>query len=294
LAEIIFFIWIIGISINLCKNIRCYQQFNKTIGNLPTTSNIQINYGLQKALRNYNHPVSFKIVQAQISSSPFIYGVFKPKIFVPNIDLCEEEWYYILSHETAHYYNGDLWIKIINEFICIVYWWNPFIYLLKKQISKTIEIHTDLYVTKSMSKKEKNEYLECILKMAKNHVNKQSVETALTFDSGSSCTLSQRFYMILDENPESKIKLKSMLLIIVPVIFLLGTSFLYVFEPYYISPEAESSSVELTSENSYLVKGKSDGYDVYYKNQYFGTIKEIKDIFLQFHIYKNIEEARKK
>ncbi|WP_092472491.1 M56 family metallopeptidase [Desulfotruncus arcticus] len=57
----------------------------------------------------------------------------------PKIELSEEEWYYILSHEVAHYYHGDLWIKIVTEFLHIIYWWNPFVCLLKNRYRKHLK-----------------------------------------------------------------------------------------------------------------------------------------------------------
>ena len=292
--HILYLVWIAGVVIQLSKTIRCYHQFKKLISNSSAVSNVQIQKSLQKILQKYKKSIPFKIVQTSIITTPMILGALKPWIVVPKIELSEEEWQHILSHEVAHYYHGDLWVKIITEFLCIIYWWNPFVYLLKKQIYKALEIHIDLTVTKPMSELEKIKYLECLLKIAKYHANKQQNKMALTYSSENRSTLSQRFHIILENNNlKAKTNRKSIIITIVPVIFLVVLSFFFVFEPYSISTQDESYTVELTSETAYLVKNPNSGYDVYFNDQYFATVSKIDDSLSDLPIYKNIKEAQK-
>lgn len=291
--HILYVIWLIGIFIQLGKMLQSYKRFKRIISKLSVVKNRQIQDILQKILQNYNKPVNFKIIQSDIVSTPMVLGIRKPWIVVPQLEFSENEWLYILSHEVAHYYHGDLLIKIVVEFLCVIYWWNPFIYLLKRQVSKMLEIHIDLTITKSMDELERIEYLECLLKIAKFHANKHSNKLALTFDSESVSVLSQRFRIVLDNSKQKeKFKLKNTFLMVVPVFLLVVLSFSFVFEPYFISPNDASDTVELTNENSYLIENQDNTYDLYINDQFFGTVNEIKDSYSNLPIYKNIREVQ--
>lgn len=41
-----------------------------------------------------------------------IFGIRKPYILIPDLNFSKKEWYYILRHEIAHFYHGDLLIKL--------------------------------------------------------------------------------------------------------------------------------------------------------------------------------------
>ena len=295
LCHILRLLWITGAAVGLGKTIRTYACFKRSMDIFSAATDRRIQNALQRVNSKYKKPVAFEVVQTGIISTPVIFGIRKPRIVVPQMELSEEEWQHILNHETAHYYHGDLWAKMIIELLCIVYWWNPFVYLLKKQLSKALEIHIDLTVTKPMSEIERIEYLECLLKIAKMRADKESNKLALTFGSESSYTLSQRVHIVFaDFNQKTNVNLKSVFMAVVPVILLLILSFLFVFEPYSISPRDAAHTVALTSETAYLVQNQDKGYDVYLDDQYFGTVTEIKDSFSGLPIYKNIEEVQKK
>ena len=49
----------------------------------------------------------FRIRESRVLSSPFVTGLLHPVIVVPTLALSQQEWYYVLSHETAHYLHGD-------------------------------------------------------------------------------------------------------------------------------------------------------------------------------------------
>lgn len=287
-------LWVSGTLISILKTIYSNQHFKKSIGNFANVSDVQIQNALQTVLEKYNKPKEFKIVQTSAISTPMILGLWKPKIIIPQIKLSEKEWYNILAHEVSHYYHGDLWGKTIFELLYFVYWWNPFIYLLKKQISKALEIHIDLAVTKQMNQLERIEYLECLLKIVKTRTAQPIDNLALNFYSNNSSVLSQRFHLILeDNNINSKQKLKGLYLTMIPVLLLITLSFFTIFEPYAISYQDEYGTIELRNENSFLVCNPNGGYDVYFEGSYFATVQEIKDSYSDLPIYKNIKEAKR-
>lgn len=294
LYHILYFIWVSGIILQSTKIFRTYLRFVKSIDHSLTIADTRIQNALNKINKEVKKPVSFQIIQTNMISTPMVLGFFKPLILIPQIELSEDEWGYIFEHEIAHYYHGDLWIKLLIELLCAIYWWNPFIYLLRKYVFRALEIHIDLLVTKHLSELKQIEYLECLIKLAKNHTGKRLDKLVLNFDNANTYTLSQRFNMVLEAYKQSSSKKrKSIFLGIIPLLLLLIMSFYFVFEPYSIAPQDASSTIEITKENSFLIPSEDGGYDLYFDAQYFGHVNEIKNSFPDIPIYNNIKEVPK-
>lgn len=162
-----FFAWVVGIIITAASTIRVRLYFGQVVKQLPILYDSKINKILHTITKEYKKPVSFQVVYSSLISTPVLYGYSCPKIIVPTVDLTYEEWYFILKHEISHYYNQDLQIKMIVQLLKIVYWWNPFVYLLNTEIDKMLEFRADSVVTKNLCEEEKTKYLDCLLKVAK-------------------------------------------------------------------------------------------------------------------------------
>lgn len=98
---------------------------------------------------------------------PMGIGVFQKQILLPDAAYTREETYYILKHEYAHFCNRDLIIKFLVRMFCCVFWWNPAVYLLKRDIAQILEIKCDMKATEGFSKKERLEYLLTIVRVLK-------------------------------------------------------------------------------------------------------------------------------
>ena len=61
-------------------------------------------------------------------SSPFILGLFRPKIYLPS-DLAQPATDYVLAHERAHLRRGDHLWKPLGYALLTVYWFNPLCWL---------------------------------------------------------------------------------------------------------------------------------------------------------------------
>ncbi|NNJ33330.1 M56 family metallopeptidase [Lacrimispora defluvii] len=292
LLDALYIIWVSGIIIQLVKTIYIYNRFAKTITNSRSVIDDEVKEAFYQLNSDYNKPFSIQIIQTDLISTPMVFGFYRPRIILPGIKLTTEEWYCILKHELSHYICGDLWVKFLVEFLCSIYWWNPFVYLFRNQISKAQEIHIDLFVTKSMNEEERFKYLECLIKIAKIPVSRKLNKWILSFNGESGNILSQRFNIILNlSNSSDETKGGIFLTLLLPVLLLLVLSFSIVFEPCSIKPQDAADTVELTNQNSYLIQNPESGYDVYLNGQFYGHIDEIKDSFSDLQIYKNITEV---
>lgn len=118
-----------------------------------------------------------KVIQLPQIKSPCITGFFQPVILLPTIDFTPQELKFILSHELEHFNHHDLLLKFICELFVCVYWLNPLVYLIRQQLKNTLEFSNKLSITKDMDEFDKLNYLECLLKIAKNQSTNANTTT---------------------------------------------------------------------------------------------------------------------
>lgn len=204
--------------------------------------------------------------------SPFIYGFWKPCIFLPEgMNLDEKELYYVLRHEASHYLCHDLFLKLFVRCLCILYWWNPICHFLRKKADTLLEMRVDRLIAKEPA--QKAAYLSCLLLLAdraagKNHTA-ESVCT-ISFCGEDSSELKQRFQMLLNEDRKLSHKLgRAALLSGAAALFVL--SYVYIFEPWYEHPEDMIGVTTPGPDNAYFVERKDGGYDFYLERKYVST-----------------------
>ena len=81
--------------------------------------------------------------------SPFILGIFRPKIYVPS-DLDPETLPYVLAHEQAHLQRKDHWWKPLGYLLLTVFWFHPLLWLAYILLCRDIERACDERVIRSM------------------------------------------------------------------------------------------------------------------------------------------------
>jgi beta-lactamase regulating signal transducer with metallopeptidase domain len=290
LYHILLVIWICGIIIYASKIISAYIIFKKVVDREPYNNEKNIINIIKEVESLYGKNANIFVIRTSIVSVPLLFGINQPKILLPQIEYSNEDLNYIIRHELTHYYQHDLWIKFFVEFASVIYWWNPFVYILKQQIDKILEIRVDAKVTKLMSEEDKINYLDCLLRIAKGKAPLQTTNFSLAFDSRASSVLAQRFYIVLDNKYKQKSRLFSLLLFVFTMIIIFLLLFV-VIEPYSIAQKDEENTVELSTETSFLVVNSDGSYDIYLNKEYFGTVSEIKDSYSNLCIYKNLEEA---
>lgn len=90
-------------------------------------------------------------------SSPFIFGFFRPKIYLPS-GLDPETTGYVLLHEKIHLRRKDHWWKPLGYCLLAVYWFNPLLWVAYILLCRDIEQSCDEKVISQMSVQEKQGY----------------------------------------------------------------------------------------------------------------------------------------
>ena len=101
-----------------------------------------------------------------VVKSPFILGIFRPRVYLSSA-LREREMDYILAHESAHLKRKDHWWKALRYLLLCIHWFNPLCWMAYSLLCKDIELACDEKAAKDMTFHEKKEYSKVLLSCAR-------------------------------------------------------------------------------------------------------------------------------
>lgn len=217
-----------------------------------------------------------KLRSSSLISSPIIYGLRNPYILLPeDLILNKKQLYYVLRHETGHYLNHDLLLKHAFHVICIIYWWNPLCIYLRSKFDVFLEMRVDNSI--STSPKQKVEYLECILFIAKHFISPKfpiRLTSSIAFCKNADSDLNHRFRVLMESEHHllSKTKIN---LIYTFLITMFIFSFLYIFEASYDGLQNQTNITTPDKENCYFIKLSDEKYKLYLNGKYIAIEKSL-------------------
>lgn len=279
IAHIIIGIWILGIIVSAFLLLYRYHRLRRDINLLPEAQDPTVLSQFDRILAEKHFARSrFHVRESRELSSPFVTGLLHPVIVVPTLTLSQQEWYYVLSHETAHYLHGDTLYKLLIELLKIVFWWNPLFYLFCDKISIYIEKSADLLATEQLDDDSKLEYLDCLVHVAKESIHHPLLShSTLSFDGYAKSELKKRIVVIMNsiENPQASNKKRGQYGFIILMILVTFLSYGIILEP--ISPNLptdEPNAFSIPTEGSYAIQAGNSLYELYIDNTYIGTFED--------------------
>lgn len=187
-------IWVLGMIFSLLININGYARLiikihkNSVVISCPETANFT--------------DKKITVRKGRDLSSPFILGIFRPTLVLPDTDLSAEQLNNILRHEMTHFKRKDILYKWFALFVRSIHWFNPVVHYAARQINNECEISCDLSVVSRMSKDEKISYINTILSLVSgDRVKRVPLTTQMA--SGKK-VLKRRFTMIKNVKKTSK------------------------------------------------------------------------------------------
>lgn len=148
------------IIIILIQNVKLYRRI---FGVCKLTDKVQYQDILAKCKQEMKMSNCVLIYISPYASTPFLYGVFKPRIVLPDIEFTEEELRYIFRHELTHWKSRDAWLKCLMILINAIHWFNPLAYIARYDIDRFCELSCDESVVGEMNYDERKRYCELIL-----------------------------------------------------------------------------------------------------------------------------------
>ncbi len=142
-----------------------------------------------------------RVFSTNILSAPLALGFFKKKIFIPCYTENEEKDH-ILLHEYTHIRHHDIFYKWLCLFARCIHWFNPFMYMVSRQIDQQCEIWCDTSVTKDMTALEKKQYMNIILSL----ISRSNMPLELTTRmADSKHSIKKRFSAITNSSKQNRI-----------------------------------------------------------------------------------------
>ncbi|MDE6406605.1 MAG: hypothetical protein K2M20_13250 [Lachnospiraceae bacterium] len=76
-------------------------------------------------------------------ASPMLVGCFHPCIILPEADVSDKEFPWIVMHELIHYRRRDIFYKWLVQITVCLHWFNPFVYLMSREMGRACEFSCD-------------------------------------------------------------------------------------------------------------------------------------------------------
>lgn len=102
------------------------------------------------------------IFQSENVRSPFVFGILRPRIYLP-FQIAEQNIEYVIAHEQAHILRKDHWWKPLGFFLLTIHWFNPLIWLAYILLCRDIELACDERVIKLMDNERRADYTQALM-----------------------------------------------------------------------------------------------------------------------------------
>ena len=257
----LFFIWSALALVLFVRKVTVYQGFIQYIkaGN-KEVSDIKILNLLSDCEEKLNIKTRVELSCNPLIASPMLIGFFRPRIILPVGELEDKELSYIFVHELTHYKQRDMFYKWLIQIVVCVHWFNPFVYLLEKEVNKSCELSCDEKVIAVLDDKEKREYGDTLISFLKSNNLYKSSLASVTLTEGAE-QLKERLGAIM--NFKSKTKTIRVLTGILTLFILSGAVFI---GGYSVSAAADSKG---TSKSS-IPEKKDNGKSTYIYDENLG------------------------
>lgn len=180
------FIWAAFVLVFLIRKITLYQSFvqyvragNTEVSDIDTLnllSGVQEKLHINRTIGLYSNPMI---------GSPVMIGLFHPAILLPDGQLPKEDLVFIFSHELIHYKRCDMLYKWFIQLVICIHWFNPFAWLLGKEVNKACELSCDEAVIAPLDDKAKHTYGTILLSCVKTDKTYKNSLASVTLTEGA-------------------------------------------------------------------------------------------------------------
>ena len=228
----LFFIWSALALVLFVRKVTVYQGFIQYIkaGN-KEVSDIKILNLLSDCEEKLKIKTRVELSCNPLIASPMLIGFFRPRIILPVGEWEDKELSYIFVHELIHYKQRDMFYKWLIQIVVCVHWFNPFVYLLEKEVNKSCELSCDEKVIAVLDDKAKREYGDTLISFLKSNNLYKSSLASVTLTEGAE-QLKERLGAIM------KFREKSKAIIAITAIFTAAVCVCFFVTGAYAAPSA--------------------------------------------------------
>ncbi len=201
----LFFIWSALALVLFVRKITVYQGFIQYIkAGSKEVSDIKILNLLSDCEEKLNIKTRVEISCNPLIASPMLIGFLRPRIILPAHEWEDKELSYIFVHELIHYRQRDMFYKWLIQIVVCAHWFNPFVYLLEKEVNKSCELSCDEKVISVLDDTARREYGDTLISFLKSNNLYKSSLASVTLTEGAE-QLKERLGAIMKFREKSKV-----------------------------------------------------------------------------------------
>lgn len=222
----------------------------------------------EQILKEIDPNSKIRIRYTDLVLTPFMVGMFKPTIYMTEVDCDDKELKYILMHEYTHWKRKDHWKQAFVYIMRIIFWWNPLFYFLNKDIRLMIEMGCDKTMLRSYPERYSLGYLKTLCFVAKSGVDKLDdvgISTLKFAKVDSQSGFKRRLYYAMDFKENLKVQKRVNIFVFCVCFIWMVSSYYFILQPMY-TPNKEiellkqQRDIVYNKENAYLEKKKDGTY----------------------------------
>ena len=140
--------------------------------------NYRVGPGAEAMLADMCRGLPPRLYRNPLATTPMLLGVFRPAIILPNQDYSASQLKAILAHELVHLRRKDTLVKWLTLAAAALHWFNPMIWLVRREIDRACELSCDEAVIGSLDASGKKNYGNTLIFVAANPKAPRSVISA--------------------------------------------------------------------------------------------------------------------
>ncbi|MCR4992461.1 MAG: M56 family metallopeptidase [Lachnospiraceae bacterium] len=165
-TDVLGIVWVAGIGAMLLFALFSYLKMRRK-----TAASILYDYAYtgaeNRGFQGNSKKSGTPVYECDDIDSPFILGLFRPKIYVPS-GMDAVTLRSVCSHESAHLRRKDYIWKPLGFMLLSVYWFNPLMWVAYILLSGDIEAACDEKVIENMDRHERAAYSQALLNCGKH------------------------------------------------------------------------------------------------------------------------------
>lgn len=263
-SDLLLLVWAVGSILLFAQFLIRYHRGKRDIDRLPKQENQVLQKILDELQRGNKRRIPIQVLCCSGLSTPCGIGLLRRQILLPSQEYTEEELFHILRHELQHFQTHDLLVKwMIRVFQCL-FWWNPLVYLLGKDMDQVLEIKCDLSVVKNYSRQETLAYMRTIKSQLEQAIHTEKivpVASASLVGNFAMSNVEERFLYLAESLKPNQRKELPKPAFAVLFAALIMASYSFVLQSSYEAPELDENGekIQYMQEDEIKLLHKKDG-----------------------------------
>lgn len=197
-AVILSVFWQFGMIMVLGFHILCYVSYVRKLGRYNIRAGQRETEVLNALLESKK---TLKLYKNSMVKTPILIGFFRPAVILPDKAYEDMMLRNILMHEVTHWKRHDIFVKWLLIFVGAVHWFNPLVYLVRREMNKACELACDEAVIRRFDICEMQQYGDALIAVAADSIRKIPLPIAMLEDKKN---LKERLGAIMEHKKFSK------------------------------------------------------------------------------------------